>query len=386
MREGWEYKKLGEISFYPNNRILKTEITPTNYVGVEQLLKDREGVSFEKETPSVDSAIEYVNNDILIGNIRPYLRKIWLSDRRGGASGDVVVIRISPSFIHKIQASYLFKVLSSEQFFNYDNANTKGAKMPRGDRNAIAKYPVPVPPLPEQQCIVSELDLLSSIIDKQKAQLKELDKLAQSIFYDMFGDPVENEKGWEVKTINEVCSSIVRGPFGSALKKEYFVEPTDSTYKVYEQKHAIQKDSRIGSYYITEEKYRELKRFEITAGDIIMSCSGTIGEMYVIPKGAPKGIMNQALLKFSLSNSVEKVFFLYAMDFVKQNFERKGTGLQNIGSVSTIKTTPLSVPPLPLQQLFAEKTQAIESQKASITQSIAETQMLFDYTMDKYFG
>ena len=117
-----------------------------------------------------------------------------------------------------------------------------------------------------------------------------------------------------------------------------------------------------------------------------MSCSGTIGELFEIPQGAERGIMNQALLKFTLSDVICKVFFLYAMEFIKHSFETKGTGLQNIGAVGTIKKTMIALPDLPLQQSFATKIEAIEQQKARINASIAETQKLFDYTMDKYFG
>lgn len=261
-----------------------------------------------------------------------------------------------------------------------------GAAIPHIYFRDYGECVIPVPPLPTQSSIVSELDLLQSLVDKQQAQLKELDTLAQAVFYDMFGDPVENEKKWPIASIKDVCDSIVRGPFGSALKKDFFVEPNDSTYKVYEQKHAIQKDATIGSYYIDNERFQSLKRFELKAGDIIMSCSGTIGELFEIPVDAEKGIMNQALLKFTLNRSIDKRYFLFAMDFIKESFETKGTGLKNIGSVGTIKNTKVSLPPLSLQQSFANKIEAIEKQKAAINQSLTETQKLFDYTMDKYFG
>ena len=250
----------------------------------------------------------------------------------------------------------------------------------------ITEANIPVPPLSTQSRIVSELDLLQSIIDKQKAQLKDLDNLAQVLFYDMFGDPVENEKGWEVKKIEEICSSIVRGPFGSALKKEFFVKPDETTYKVYEQKHAIQKNASIGDYYISEERFRTLKRFEVRSGDIIMSCSGTIGEFFEIPIDAEKGLMNQALLKFTLNQRIDKSYFLFTMEFVKNSFEKKGSGLQNIGSVGTVKSTLISLPPLPLQQSFAQKVESIERQKELINQSIREAQTLFDSRMEYYFG
>jgi len=245
---------------------------------------------------------------------------------------------------------------------------------------------LPVPPIAEQEKIVAELDCLSGIIEKKKQQLKELDNLAQSIFYEMFGDPMENDMGWKTINIENICSSIVRGPFGSALKKEFFVEQAPTTYKVYEQKHAIQKSADIGTYFIDAERFQTLKRFEVVPGDVIMSCSGTIGEFFVIPEGAERGIINQALLKYTLNDSIDLTYFLYVMEWVKENFDKKGTGLQNIGSVGTIKKTKISFPPLALQQDFASKIEVIEKQKELIAQSIKETETLFNSRMDYYFN
>lgn len=245
---------------------------------------------------------------------------------------------------------------------------------------------IPIPSYNIQQQIVEELDSLTSIIEKQKKQLEELDNLAQSIFYDMFGDPIENEKGWNPSSIDNVCSSIIRGPFGSALKKDYFVEKDDSTYKVYEQKNAINKNAFIGTYYIPKEMYDSLSRFEVFPNDIIMSCSGTIGELFVIPYEAERGIINQALLKFTLNNKIEQYYFLFMMGLMKSKLDVKGCGIQNIGSVRYIKATIFGLPPLSLQQQFAAKIEVIEKQKELIKKSIKETEDLFNSRMDYYFN
>ena len=236
-----------------------------------------------------------------------------------------------------------------------------------------------------QLAIVTELDKINELIRLKKEQLKDFDNLAQSLFYEMFGDPVENEKGWEVSSVENVCSSIVRGPFGSALKKEFFVEPNSNTYKVYEQKHAIQKDAKIGSYYVTEEKFKELSRFEVKSGDIIMSCSGTIGELFIIPPNAEKGLMNQALLKFTLNNQIYKRFFLFLMDCVKKDFTVRGTGLQNIGSVKIIKAMTFGLPPLSLQRLFAQRIEQIEREKSEVQKSIQDLETLLASRMQYWF-
>lgn len=113
--KGWEMISLSELSMYPNERIAINQLSPSQYVGVENLIKDRGGVRFSNSLPKANSAIAYKENDILLGNIRPYLKKIWLADKGGGASGDVVIIRISN---RKITPVFLFKVLSSDSFLN----------------------------------------------------------------------------------------------------------------------------------------------------------------------------------------------------------------------------------------------------------------------------
>ncbi len=269
---------------------------------------------------------------------------------------------------------------------NYDfNRHNKAVTIPSLTKVDLLKIEMPLPPKPTQLAIVAELDKINELIQLKKQQLKDYDQLAQSIFYEMFGDPVENEKGWEVKNIESVCSSIVRGPFGSALKKDFFVPKNNSTYKIYEQKNAIQKNASIGSYYITEERFKELSRFELLPGDIIMSCSGTIGELYRIPVNAEKGIMNQALLKFSLLKQINFLYFLYLMDYVKKEFTIRGSGLQNIGSVKIIKSMKFGLPPLPLQQQFAARIEAIERQKQQVSETIKDLETLLASRMQYWF-
>lgn len=313
-----------------------------------------------------------------------------------GTIGNPVLVTEEPNYAIKNMAlfkvpknqcgKFLFYFLSSKATLDKMKMDVRGGTQRFVSLNYLRNFCINLPKIEEQNRIVAELDLLQGIIEKKKEQLKAYDQLAQSIFYTMFGDPIDNPKGWETKKIEDICISIVRGPFGSALKKEFFVEPNETTYKIYEQKHAIQKNATIGSYYVTEEKFKELSRFELRPNDIIMSCSGTIGELYRLPFDAEKGLMNQALLKFTLNDSICYEYFLYMMEYMKQYFTVRGSGLQNIGSVKIIKSMLFGLPPLSLQQEFAEKVEAIERQKALVQQSIEETQTMFDCTMDKYFG
>jgi len=155
-----EWKKMSEVSFYPKTRIDASELSDNSYIGVENLLKDKLGRTDSTVKPE-GSVIQFVEKDILIGNIRPYLRKIWKSDCKGGTNGDVLCIRVKvPS---EVSADYLFHILSSEKFFLYDIKNSKGAKMPRGDKSAVMDFEIPIPSLEEQHSIVSILDRFESL-------------------------------------------------------------------------------------------------------------------------------------------------------------------------------------------------------------------------------
>lgn len=155
-----EWKKMSEVSFYPKTRINASELSDNSYIGVENLLKDKLGRTDFTVKPE-GSVIQFIEKDILIGNIRPYLRKIWKSDCKGGTNGDVLCIRVKePS---EVSPDYLFHILSSEKFFLYDIKNSRGAKMPRGDKAAVMDFEIPIPSLEDQHRIVSILDRFESL-------------------------------------------------------------------------------------------------------------------------------------------------------------------------------------------------------------------------------
>ena len=172
--EGVEYKPLGEIADYPNKRVSMKEIDC--YVGVENLLKDKHGVFKSNAKPDSGNAILFVPNDILIGNIRPYLKKIWLADTTGGTNGDVVLVRVNKNYDRKVNRKFLFFILSSDSFFLYDNNHAKGGKMPRGDKGKIKEYEIPLPPIEVQDEIVRILDKFASLAAELQAELQARQK------------------------------------------------------------------------------------------------------------------------------------------------------------------------------------------------------------------
>lgn len=154
------WKTLGEVAEYSKNRICSDKLNEHNYVGVDNLLQNREGKKLSGYVPSEGKMTEYIVNDILIGNIRPYLKKIWQADCTGGTNGDVLVIRVTDE---KVNPKYLYQVLADDKFFAFNMKHAKGAKMPRGSKTAIMQYKIPIPPLSEQEKIVAILDKFDTL-------------------------------------------------------------------------------------------------------------------------------------------------------------------------------------------------------------------------------
>ena len=154
------WKTLEEIAEYSKNRICSDKLNKHNYVGVDNLLQNREGKRLSGYVPSEGKMTEYIVNDILIGNIRPYLKKIWQADCTGGTNGDVLVIRVTDE---KVNPKFLYQVLADDKFFIFNMKHAKGAKMPRGSKTAIMQYKIPIPPLPEQEKIVAILDKFDTL-------------------------------------------------------------------------------------------------------------------------------------------------------------------------------------------------------------------------------
>lgn len=236
-------------------------------------------------------------------------------------------------------------------------------------RTGMGKITLFIPNLDMQEKITNYLQEIEKFISLRKNQLNYLKELVKSLFTRMFGDIRTNSFNWKQVKLQDVCSSIVRGPFGSSLKKEFFVK---NGYKVYEQKNAINQSADLGKYYIDEKKFKELQRFECKMGDIIMSCSGTVGKLFQLPENSKRGIINQALCKFSLNNKIKSTYFLKYLEKVIGNMELNGSGIKNISSVSYIKKVDINLPPMELQNKFAERIGKIEKLKFAIWKTISK--------------
>lgn len=235
------------------------------------------------------------------------------------------------------------------------------------------------PPLPEQQQIVSELDCLQSIIDKKKTQLQELDKLSQSIFYTMFGDPVENEKGWEVKKLKDVApKKEYKGDIPSYNEKYWLLNldmVESNTGRIISKVLFDYDDIGSSTNKFNNENvlYSKLRPY---LNKVVIPEDSGYSTSELIPLYPQKDILNRYFLASLLRN---KSF----VDFIKDKVA--GAKMPRV-NLDTFYKFPLILPPLPLQQEFADKITAIEQQKERIQKSLQDTETLFQSRMDYYFG
>lgn len=174
--------------------------------------------------------------------------------------------------------------------------------------------------------------------------------------------PFELPEGWALIRLNDI-GIYRKGPFGSSLTKSMFVPKGADTVKVYEQKNAIKKDHTLGNYYITRQYYEDkMQGFTVSAGDIIVSCAGTIGETYVMPDNIELGIINQALMRMTIFAPIDIDYFLMYFDYVLKNSARessKGSAIKNIPPFEIFKQLLLPLPPLAEQKRIVAKIEEL---------------------------
>lgn len=202
-------------------------------------------------------------------------------------------------------------------------------------------------------------ELLEQIELQKKEILKQRKGRVDKKIKEIDGNfPYEIPKNWEWIRFGNV-GLFKKGPFGSALTKSMFVLKGEDTVKVYEQQHAINKNCSLGTYYITREYFDDyMCGFEVMPGDIIVSCAGTIGETYIMPDDIEHGIINQALMRVTLAEGVNKKFFQYYFDAnLKKSAleESNGSAIKNIPPFDVMKNWYFPIPPLEEQERIVEK-------------------------------
>ena len=383
MKQGWEIKKLGEVCEVIGGSTPKTSddtFWDGDYYWISPAELDGSKYVYSTTRTITDAGVRSAHLQILpIGTV-------LLSSR--APIGKVAITKVPMYCNQGFKNLVCGKDLINEYVYwflkhntDYLNSLGTGATFKEISKKVVEQIPIPVPPIAEQEKIVAELDCLSGIIEKKKQQLKELDNLAQSIFYEMFGDPVENDKGWEKKRLDEIGKVITGNTPSTKDESNYssadycFVKPSDIA------KDSISYISNT-EFYVSEKAY--INSRQLPKGSVLTTCIGIIGKVGILQKDAT---CNQQINAIIPNKDIDAKFLAHVLFMIRDVL----TDVANAPIVPIINKKEFSsvsipVPLFSLQQDFASKIESIEKQKELISQSIKETETLFNSRMDYYFN
>lgn len=389
MKQGWTYKKLGEVgTFLRGKSIQKADFVehglPCIHYGQ---IHTKFGVSVDKHLSEIP---EEVYNKSIIASPGDVVIAITSEDLDGSCKStawlgdyDVAVSSHAAVYKHNLNPKFIAYYLRSNSFYVEKGKYARGFKVMEIKPTDIARIPIPLPSEEIQSRVVAELDKINELISLKKEQLKDYDNLAQSIFYEMFGDPVENEKGWEVKKIGEI-GTVERG---AGISKKDFVEDGLPCIH-YGQLHTILGPTTRHHHSCIPEsllpKYKIAHTNDvimaITSEDVEGSCKSTawLGN-YDIVIGSDAAILHHEQDGTFLSYyTMTKAFFNEKSKYAK------GFKVTHI-SAKEIENIPVYLPPLALQKDFAKRIEVIEHQKENIKSTIQDLETLLASRMQYWF-
>ena len=384
-KHGWTYKKLSEVCASKKNIIrANSNFKPSDeiqYIDISSI--DNKLFKIVDYTPYIFSEAPsraqqvVIDGDIIISLVRPNLKNIALvNDERDNlvASSGFCVLRSIA-----INKGYLFHFIKSDTFTNYLLTRVSGANYPAVREEDIREYKIQVPSMEEQEAIVAELDEINEAITALQQQVADLDMLAQSTFYTMFGDPVTNPKGWEVMKREEIASSKI----GLTYKP---VNVCDDGVIVLRSSNIQNSSIELSDIVRVNAVIPDNKWVE--DGDILM-CTRN-GSIRLVGKVArisnlPEKMTYGAFMTVIRSEFNDYLFAFFKSPAFRSQLGGAGTATINQITVRMLNNINVPVPPLTLQQEFAAKVEAIESAKTEINAQIAEMQTLLASRMDYYF-
>lgn len=384
MRKGWEYKKLGEVctikaGYTPKKNELSDngaypyyKVADMNTLGNDVYLDITSSYKIDANKLFPKGAIVFPKNGAAVStNKKRILKYDSIVDLNTG-------VAIFPKSINEKFAYYWF---IDTDFKKY----VRGGALPTLDIKSLKDKPFPSIDKSTQLAIVTELDKINELIRLKKEQLKDFDNLAQSLFYEMFGDPVENEKGWEVKKIGDLAL-VKTGPFGSMLHKEdYICDGIPLVNPVHMKDFKIVPDL---DFTISKEKASELENYLLKSNDVVFARRGDIGRCAIVSEAGQGFICGTGSLFVRFSKEIESIFIMYIIrcdSFSKHLISKaKGATMLNINS-NTIADLRIPLPPLSLQRLFAQRIEQIEREKSEVQKSIQDLETLLASRMQYWF-
>lgn len=306
------------------------------------------------------STYPFDEGTVLYSKLRPYLNKVVVAEAAGYATTELVPLRCNTA---KVFPSYLAYFLRSAEFLSFANTVVAGAKMPRMVMSEFWKYEAPLPPLPEQRRIAAILDKADALRTQRREALAHLDRLAQAIFVEMFGDPGTNPKNWLWRPLGAIADKFSDGPFGSNLKSDHYKETGVRVVRL--------QNIGAGSFvdkdraYISVEHFENIKKHECIPGDVLV---GTLGDpnlrACIQPEFIPLAINKADCVQIRVNQSLAHATFICALlnhpstEVLAQALMKGQTRVRiSMGSLRGLK---VPIPPLDLQQEFARRIAALE--------------------------
>lgn len=399
MKKDWTYKKLGEVCevFCDGDWIESKDqsedgirLIQTGNVG-NGVYRDKADKSkyISEETFKQLNCTEIFPGDILVSRLPDPIGRACIIPDTGSrmiTAVDCSIIRLKECINPNLFVYYT----RSDRYSKNIDKYTTGTTRKRISRSNLALLSVPIPSLEEQQQIVAELDLLSGMIEKQKAQIEELDKLSQSIFYDMFGDPVTNEKGWEVKNLKDIAVKIGSGATPRGGNQSYKDEGISLIRSMNVHNNLFVYDDLA---FIDDEQATQLNNVIVEANDVLLNITGaSVARCCIVPDDVLPARVNQHVCiirpNTELANSIYLNRFLTSIEeqSVLLLLSRSNAATREALPKNLLENCNIVLPPLSLQQEFAAKIEAIEAMKAKVRHSLKEAETLFNSRMDYYFN
>ena len=356
-----------EIAYNSTEKKIPSEDDKHTYIGLEHLDSGTMTVTrWGSEVAPIGEKLVMRKGDVLFGKRRAYQKKVAIAPFDGIFSAHGMVLRPKEKAVTK---EFFPLFISSDYFLNEAIRISVGSLSPTINWRDLKELEFSLPTIEEQSRISPLIWAAIRAKEAYKKMLESTDNLVKSQFIGQFG-PGSN---YPAETLDNNVEEMFIGPFGSSLKNECFVPREEGFCIVYEQKHAIQKTMDLDARYVTEKKYKELQRFNVIGGDIIVSCRGTIGEIYPVPDDAPLGIMHPSIMKIRLKKEkYDKDFFAFALErYMKEHMsEANGTAVKMAVSAKALGKEHFIIPDLRTQQAFVAFVKQSDKSKFELQQSI----------------
>lgn len=329
------------------------------------------------------STIAFDTNNVLYSKLRPYLNKVVIPDCPGYATSEMLPLKPNKNYITR---EYLTYFLRSPKFVAYINEKTSGAKMPRANSSDLKSVEIECPTLENQRHITSEFDRIISIVRLRQQQLQKLDELVKARFVEMFGDPVQNSLKWVTKSLLEMgyCKNGVNFHSGDSGIEIHCLGVGD--FKDYS---VVDGTDYLPTISLSEEPPEESM---LQDGDIVFVRSNgnkaLVGRCLVVyPHNTPTTYSGFCIRYRLTSDEVNTSYLLRVLkaDSMRKKMIGRGANIQNLNQ-KTLATLNIPIPPMELQEQFAEFVKQTDKSKVAVQKALDEAQLLFDSLMQKYFG